>query len=313
MRTEAGEEYRQRIFAAVDWIETNLSNPLSLQQAAESSAWSFFHFHRIFTAVVGVPPGEFLRMRRLSEASRLLSATARSVADIAAVCGFGSVEAFHRSFKSEFSVTPAVYRRKTSALAVMNPFAPQKHPMAHQAACLVGRPEVVELPARHLVCAARNFELEDPLLGQRINAFWAELSGTWPLEKISPTGPHFGLAESLCGHEGSHIRYLAGCLVAEPGTVTETGQYQTQQSSSSKSNVFFPYTIPPGTYLQALHRGPASRLNQTYLYLYASWLPRHGLIPSVCMDFDEYGPAYRAENPESPESEVIFRIPVKPA
>ncbi len=301
-------EYRERVARAVEYIEARLGEPLSLERAAAEAAWSFFHFHRVFSAVAGLPPGEYLRMRRLTEGARLLASGREPVAAVARAVGFGSAEAFHRSFKAGFGLAPAAYRRSASSLALLNPFLPNERPLAHRAPCLVGEPSVEVLEERRLACASSLVGLEREELLAGVRALWAAagpaLDGAVAAsreagEPGAPRGPYYGLAEPAPGAGGREIRYLAGVGVSPrlgDGAMRELG--------------LEPYRIAAGPYLRALHRGPASRLNETYLYLYGSWLPRAGLEPGAPMDFDEYGPGYRASDPESPESEVVFRIPL---
>jgi len=73
-------EYRIRVMKAVDYIEARLGEPLALENAAAEASWSFFHFHRVFSAVIGVPPGEYLRMRRLTEGARMLASGRTGIA-----------------------------------------------------------------------------------------------------------------------------------------------------------------------------------------------------------------------------------------
>lgn len=292
-------EYRERIDRAIACIERNLASAFSLEEAAAEAAWSFFHFHRVFTAIAGMPPGEYLRMRRLTEAARLLATGAAPAASIAAAVGFGSPESFHRSFKAQFGLTPGQYRRTSGVAAAMNPFAPNPRALAHRAECLEGEPRVEPYGPRRLIARSIVLALEDPGLGARINAFWdacaAAFARAFDRGIAADRGRSWGLAEPASGSEGERIAYYAAVELA-PGARAPAG--------------FLEYTIPGGDYLLARHRGPSRLLNQTYLYLYGTWLPRHGLEPSFPMDFDYYGPEYDRENPESGKSLVEFRIPV---
>lgn len=57
-------------------------------------------------------PGALIRETRLARAyQQLEAADRRSVADIAAACGFGSLNTFHTAFKAQYQATPAQVRR----------------------------------------------------------------------------------------------------------------------------------------------------------------------------------------------------------
>lgn len=292
------KEYRERVMRAVAHIEANLGNPLSLEEAAERASWSYFHFHRVFSAVIGVPPGEYLRMRRLTEGTRLLALRSLSIAAIAERVGFGSVEAFHRSFKAEFGKTPAEYRRSSGNLALMNPFTPVERPLVHIAGCLAGEPVIERFGPVRLLCAREEFVLEQPALSMGIYTLWERNWNLLVSAAGQPLVRQYGLAEPSPGSAGKAIVYYAG-VEAREGVPEDGG--------------LVPYVIPEGEYLRALHRGPSSKLNETYLYLYGTWLPRHGREPGMAMDFDVYDERYDNDNRESPLSEVTFRIPLAPA
>lgn len=63
-------DYYSGIQKAIDFIETQLTQTLSLQLIAERACFSPYHFHRLFGAVTGTTVKEYIRKRRLSEAAR---------------------------------------------------------------------------------------------------------------------------------------------------------------------------------------------------------------------------------------------------
>jgi AraC-like DNA-binding protein/GNAT superfamily N-acetyltransferase len=97
---------------AITHIESCLTAPLSVETAAAVVGYSRFHFSRTFAAVTGVTPVAYVRKRRLSEAACELATTSRRILDIALDYQFQSQEAFTRSFKQEFGLNPAAYRRR---------------------------------------------------------------------------------------------------------------------------------------------------------------------------------------------------------
>ena len=66
---------QRRILASIEFIEANLERDLSLQEVARRAAFSMYHFHRIFRAMLGVPVGEYIRRRRLTRAGQRLLKT----------------------------------------------------------------------------------------------------------------------------------------------------------------------------------------------------------------------------------------------
>jgi AraC family transcriptional regulator len=105
-------DYRRRICRAMNLISANLDRDLSLQEIAAESAFSPFHFHRIFKAVVGETVGAFTRRLRLeSAASRLQSPVEVDITTIALDCGFATSQSFAKAFRQHFGCSPSEYRR----------------------------------------------------------------------------------------------------------------------------------------------------------------------------------------------------------
>lgn len=105
-------EYRRRVCIAMNFISENLRNDISLEQIADSAAFSMFHFHRIFKAVVGETVSEFTRRIRLeSAANRLTFNNNESITEIALGYGFSSSQNFAKAFRLHFGITPSAYRK----------------------------------------------------------------------------------------------------------------------------------------------------------------------------------------------------------
>lgn len=67
---------------AIQYIENNLTEELSISEIAEKACLSAFHFQRIFSILCGFTVGEYIRSRRLSIAAEELSkADAKVIAD----------------------------------------------------------------------------------------------------------------------------------------------------------------------------------------------------------------------------------------
>jgi len=68
-----------------------------------------------FRALVWDPPLEHLTAWRMYRATCHLRNSARSVADVAEMVGYGDDAAFNRAFKRAMGTTPAAYRREGAA------------------------------------------------------------------------------------------------------------------------------------------------------------------------------------------------------
>jgi len=99
-------EYVARINRVIDHIEANLAGDLPLESLAAVAAFSPYHFHRVFKAMVGENLSTFIRRRRIEKAaSLLLSNPARPITQVALECGFSSPAAFSRVFREAFGMS----------------------------------------------------------------------------------------------------------------------------------------------------------------------------------------------------------------
>lgn len=104
-------EYIARVNRVLDHIESHLDQQLSLDELARVAAFSRYHFHRIFAALVGETLNQFINRLRLERAATQLIVNPRkTVTHIALDCGFSSSATFARAFKDRFEMSATAYR-----------------------------------------------------------------------------------------------------------------------------------------------------------------------------------------------------------
>jgi AraC-like DNA-binding protein len=109
--TEARSRDRQRAVEAALWIDEHASEPIDLERAAREAGLSPFHFLRLFAAVLGVTPHQYLVRSRLRRAARLLAEGDRPITDVALDVGFADLSNFVRTFHRAAGVSPRAFRR----------------------------------------------------------------------------------------------------------------------------------------------------------------------------------------------------------
>jgi AraC family transcriptional regulator len=103
-----------RVTRAVRAIERQPSSRLTLSRLADEAGLSSYHFLRTFERLTGVTPHQYVRRSRLRDAAMRLAVEPAKVIDIAFESGFGDVSNFNRAFRTEFGVSPRVYRERAS-------------------------------------------------------------------------------------------------------------------------------------------------------------------------------------------------------
>lgn len=102
-------DYRERLTPVLRALEQDPD--LSIEALASRACLSLYHFHRVFTAVVGEAPGEMCRRLRMQRAAWQLCYTDASVTAIALGAGLGSSLAFAKAFRRHYGCTPGAFRR----------------------------------------------------------------------------------------------------------------------------------------------------------------------------------------------------------
>lgn len=95
---------------AVDFIEENYMNPISISDVSHAVYLSPFHFSRLFKNSTGETIANYVISVRLKKAAEMLISTDIAVGDIAKKVGYNSSAHFHKSFRYNYGITPKEYR-----------------------------------------------------------------------------------------------------------------------------------------------------------------------------------------------------------
>ena len=102
-----------RLKLVLEYIEDNLSRPISLRELASLAGVSARHFGRAFRQAIGVPPYAYVLGRRLATARELLiNQRLLTIEEIAKRTGFNSSSHLASAFHSHFGYSPAVLRKQ---------------------------------------------------------------------------------------------------------------------------------------------------------------------------------------------------------
>jgi AraC family transcriptional regulator len=101
---------RWRLKRAIEYIDAHLSEPIRLQDIAQSTGLTRMHFAAQFRAATGMSPHDYLLQRRIEKAQVLLATTKQGGLDIALATGFRSQAHFTTVFRQRVGATPARYR-----------------------------------------------------------------------------------------------------------------------------------------------------------------------------------------------------------
>jgi AraC family transcriptional regulator len=271
MKTATGQDYHERIVRTLVFLQEHLDEDLPLDRVAAVAAFSTFHFHRIFRALVGEAPAEYIRRLRLERAAQCLKRGEAPVVDLAFAAGYETHEAFTRAFRAMFGVPPSEYR------AAHRPMPESASGTHYGEAMTYHAPDYGEPPAVEIVEAAPLRVVFLRHIGPygQVGQTWGRLMMWAGMRGL--LGP--GMRMIGIVHDDPEVtppdklRYDAAVAVARP--VEPQGEFGIAE-------------IAGGTYAVATHRGPYDSLGGTYRQLYGGWLPLSGRQLRDVPAFEEY-------------------------
>lgn len=262
-------------------IDRHLDQALELATLAEVAHFSPFHFHRLFTAWMGEPLGQYLSRRRVEVAAMRLAAQPRSrVLDIAFGVGFGSAEAFSRAFRARFGCAPTVWCRQQTAerkAARQNrkPGQIDDPGFIDPARRCNHRPEIsmqVKLIRRDPVAVAYLRHLGP--YGPALSLFWQNTVYPWLASAGLLGRPRYGIS-----HDDPGITAPAQCrydaCVEVPADFVPVGEAQVT-------------ILPGGDYAVSSFKGTVQEIGEAWTALVRDWLPDSGYELDARPCFEHY-------------------------
>jgi AraC family transcriptional regulator len=247
--------YKKRFDAVLAYIDANLQGDLSIRMLSHVANFSAFHFHRQFTAFMGVPVSRYVQLMRLRRAAhRLVASADYSVLDAALDAGFKSPEAFSRAFGRAFGAAPSVFRKNPNWQVWNTVFA-----VPHFSRTLLMQVRIIEIPEINV--AALEHRGPPGLVNASVRQFieWRIRSGQSPVASSRTFGIPYGNPDTTPAHA---FRFAICAEIDENVTPNEFGVR--------------PLVIPGGRYVVVRHAGSPDHIGETIYPIYRDWLPASG-------------------------------------
>lgn len=286
------QNYRHSLLKAVDFIETHLHQRLSIAEIARVAAFSKYHFHRIFKAIVGESVKEYIRKRRLTEAAHKLLATRERILDLALESQFETQESFSRAFKKMFGVNPGEYRKRGKQ-------GPKNH--------LIGRKKITQKALNHL----RKMILKPKIL--HLGAFKIIGISRGFSQDLKETIPELLLefyrrCREIKNRVGTHVYGIyEGSPDRDNIEFIYTACAQTSHLKEAPKGMVAK-TIRASRYAVFTHKGKLTDIGHTVDYIWGTWLPKSGYARKEAPDFELFDERF---NKKTMEGEVDIFVPIK--
>jgi AraC family transcriptional regulator len=280
MRADTQQIYQERILRVLKHLETNLDQPIRLDELAKIAHFSPFHFHHVFRGVVGESIAQHVRRLRLERAASRLKTSLQPITQIAFDAGYESHEAFTRAFGAMFDCSPSDFRAQArEQLATSRTELPSIEV------------RIERLPARRVAFVRHVGPYE------KVSEAWQMLmSWAGPRRLFGPDLLAIGICYDDPEITDDHcVRYDACITITAP--IEPEAEIGAQE-------------IPGGDHAIATHHGPYDQLGISYGALFGQWLPRSGRILADAPPFDIYRNSPTFAAPKDLITDI--HLPLKP-
>lgn len=262
MKLDTRNLYAARMLRVLNHVQSHLDEALDLEQLADLAHFSVSHFHRVFKGMIGETIMDHVRRIRLERSYLELARTQTPVTHIAFDAGYEAVEAFSRSFRKTFGLSPTECRIQGWT---------QRFPEA---------PSGVHYSAGEIVEFVLN-ETGEAVMNVRI-----ETLPDLKILSVRQTGPYMESSERawkiLCGWAGPKGLLGPSTLVIgishdDPQvTAPEDIRYDaaiTVERDIAPEAPVAAGVLPGGEYAIFTHQGPYEGLEETYKTIMGQWVP----------------------------------------
>jgi AraC family transcriptional regulator len=293
-------DYRERMLRVLVHIQQHLDDALGLDELARVACFSPYHFHRLFTGMVGESVKGHVRRLRLERAATQLKRSARPVTAIALDAGYDTPEAFTRAFKAGFGAAPSRFRSQRRVTAGV----PAPSGVHFREDRRVSRFRTCTSGIQTLNVTIKSLPPLRVAFMRHVGPY-SEVGRMWDrlLPLLAKDGWIAGDAQfiGICHDDPevtppAKLRYDA-CVTVDASFVP-AGEVGVQ-------------VLPGGDYAMTTHIGPYARLGETYSVLFGQWLPQSGrdLRSSPC--FEVYLNAPDSTDPEDLITDIY--LPLEPS
>lgn len=111
----------QGLTKAIQYIESNLTHEITVNDVANHVHASNAHYQRVFSLATGITIGDYIRNRRLSLAGQDLLLSKNRIIDVAMKYQYDSQESFTKAFTRFHGITPYSARKQSHRLKYFRP------------------------------------------------------------------------------------------------------------------------------------------------------------------------------------------------
>ncbi|GLQ76194.1 helix-turn-helix domain-containing protein [Vibrio penaeicida] len=282
----------------VEHIESHLDEDIDIALLAKRFSMSPWHFQRMFKGLIGDTLGGYIRGRKLTRAAQQLIHTELGIIDIALNVGFGSHEAFTRSFKHYFSITPKQFRQQSPVVNLREKPVLTQSLFSHLNNGMKLEPQIIHQPELLLVgfetTIPSPFTFEESFC-DLLEAPWMQLLGRREELKHAKDDTYYGLTISPSGtFLEDEVTYLSAMEVSDRQLIPS--DMKTHRLPQQEIAVF------------EVEEVSEDSVGKTMDYIYGYWLPNSEYERGTGQDYELFE---NLKNFTLPEMKSKYIIPIR--
>ncbi|WP_150275591.1 AraC family transcriptional regulator [Paenibacillus tepidiphilus] len=266
-------EWLNRMKDTLDYMESNMTKPLRIEEVARIAHVSPFHFQRMFGMITGFTVADYIRKRRLTLAAQELAVSKAKVLEVALKYGYDTPEAFTKAFRKAHGITPSAAREPGAALKAFPRLSfhlslkgdqEMEYRIVERAAFqVIGKSWVVD------TCEGENF--------RKIPQLWNEVNSDGTSERLESIGVHPNLM-GICSDMDMQKETMTYWIAAEGSEETDPQGYEVT-------------LIPAATWAVFTSVGPMPHaIQKIWERIYSEWFPSTGYEHANAPEFELYLP-----------------------
>ncbi len=112
IKPETKKDLVRKVHLGKSFMDAHFTLPLDIATVARESNLSEYHFFRLFKAVEGLSPYQYILRKRLLYAAAFIEKGQTSITDAAFAAGFTDIFSFSKAFKNHYGLSPSRYFRQ---------------------------------------------------------------------------------------------------------------------------------------------------------------------------------------------------------
>jgi AraC family transcriptional regulator len=273
-------EYIKLIQKTIDYIDDNITEKITVEELADLSGFSTYHYYRIFHSFVGMPVMEYVTRRKLEYSIFQLSKGDR-ILDIALNYGYETHSGFTKAFKKIFGYSPNYYRMH----------APNRFPKKinlenlkqNKVGGIVMEPKIINKDTFKIVGYKFDTTLRNSAHSRDIPAFWDKCDIEGKEAKLYATQNAAKHGEyGVCINtniDTDEFSYVLGVEVVDFDNVLEE-MYELEVPAAT----YAVFTTP-----EVEEKDFVDSIKGTWKYILEEWFPKSGYeIDGGKLDFEFY-------------------------